>query len=87
MSQNTISFWIRLVISHTYSSGTDADCGSVKVNAYEVRKIDTSLQKELCSPAGGKSRYIVLSNDLCILSTRCHPLVYGLLFNQPFGGC
>ena len=31
VSQNTILFWIRLLISHAYKSTTDDDCRAVKV--------------------------------------------------------
>ena len=43
VSQNTISFWIRSVISHVYGSASDEDCRLVKVKAHKDRKIATSL--------------------------------------------
>ena len=43
VSQNSISFWIRLLISHAYLSATNENCKAVKVKAHEVQKIGTSL--------------------------------------------
>ena len=43
LSQNTISFWIRSVISHAYQSATDENSRTVKVKAHEVQKVGTSL--------------------------------------------
>ena len=39
VSQNTISFWIRSVISHVYRSASDEDCRLVKVKAHKDRKM------------------------------------------------
>ena len=41
--QKKIVFWIRSVISHSYGSAFEEDCRSVRVEAHEVRKIETSL--------------------------------------------
>ena len=43
VSQNTVLFWIRLFISHSDRCATDDNCRSIKVNAQEVWKVDTSL--------------------------------------------
>ena len=43
MSWKTISFRIRLVISHTYLFATDEDCRAFKIKGQKVQKIIASL--------------------------------------------
>ena len=43
VSHNTISFWLRSVISFAYSSVSKEDCCYLRVRAREVRKVVTSL--------------------------------------------
>ena len=70
--------WIKLVISHTYPSGTGEDCRAVKVKA----------QKELGSSAGTEGWDLVFVNYLLsLLSMSCHPQAYGYLLHWPCGGC
>ena len=42
-SQDTISFWLRSVISHAYGSAFHANCKAVRATAFEIQKIGTSL--------------------------------------------
>ena len=43
ISRNTISFWIRTVIDHGYSSASEDDCRAVKVSAHKVHSIASSM--------------------------------------------
>ena len=43
VSCNTISFWLRSVISMAHIFALEEDCRSLRVRAYEVRKVATSL--------------------------------------------
>ena len=43
VSRNTISFWLRSVISMTHASPSEEDCRSLRVRTHEVRKVATSL--------------------------------------------
>ena len=65
MSQNTISFRIRLVINHAYGS-YKPDCNAVRDQTLKVLEIGTSLWEEVCSLASIKSRYMVFLDDLFI---------------------
>ena len=41
--RNTISFWLRSVISMAHASASEEDCCALRVRAHEVRKVATSL--------------------------------------------
>ena len=43
VSQNSIYFWIRSVINHTYETATGSVCESVKVKAHVLQKLGVSL--------------------------------------------
>ena len=43
VSQNTISFWLRSIISFAHSSTLEEDCHSLRVRAHEIRKVVMSL--------------------------------------------
>ena len=43
VSRNTISFWLRSVISMAHTSVSEEDCCSLRIRAHEVRKVVMSL--------------------------------------------
>ena len=43
VSHNTISFWLRSVISMAHASASEEGCHSLRIRAHEVRKVATSL--------------------------------------------
>ena len=43
MSQNTIPFWVRLIINHVYGSSSEADFSAVEAKAHDVHKIGSSF--------------------------------------------
>ena len=43
VSRNTISFWLRSVITLAHASALEEDCRSLRVRAHEVRKVAMSL--------------------------------------------
>ena len=49
MSRNTVSFWLRSVISFAYLSVSEKDCRVLQIRDHEVRKVTTSLFKRNCA--------------------------------------
>ena len=83
VSQNTILFWIRLVISQAYGSASEEGRRLFRVKAHEVRKIAISLlfRRNLCNPTSIEGWYLAIPEHLLsLLSSRCHPQAYGQLF-------
>ena len=68
VSQNTISFFIRSVISHADQSATGEDCRAVTIKAHKIWKIGTSLllRKNFVvqQVLKGKDWYLVIADDL-----------------------
>ena len=70
VSQNTISFWIRSVISQACGSASEEECRLVTVRAHKGRFI--TVQEELVS-----------EHFLSLLSSKCHLQAHGHRFHQP----
>ena len=89
MSRDTISFWIRSVVSHVCGSASEEDCRSIRIKLHQVKRIMTfvAVQEEQCNPASIESWNLVISEHLLsLLSSRCCPQACGYLFHCPHGG-
>ena len=83
VSRNTISFWLQSVISFACSSASEEDCCALRVRAYEVKKVATSL----LGPSGSEGRDIVWPVDfLLLLPERCHTQALGCILHWACGG-
>ena len=86
VSCNTISFWLRSVISMAHASASEEVCRSLRVRAHEIRKTAMSMlfQEVLCGPSGTEGGNVVRSVDL--LSGGCHSQALGHLLPWSCGG-
>ena len=79
---NSIIFWIRVAINHTYGYASEEDCRLVRVKAHKVRKIAISLLFwRNCAVQ------LFLEHLLSPLPLRCYPQAYAYLYHQLCGGC